>query len=289
MKNDSVNVEDSNPRPSGWFKGMFSSSKDDKLREALEEFIEDSDDENEGVNDVSKQERALISNILKVKDYTAVDVMIPRADIAAIELNDSAFELLEKFSATQFGRLIVYKGTLDNVVGYVHIKDIIAKAAVQEDFQIKDLVKEIPIISPALPVMELLMLMQASRRHVGLVIDEFGGTDGLVTIGDVVESILGNISDEYDQYEQPELRYLDDKGFYICDARYEIDDFLQALSVELPEDDRDEIDTVGGLLFYYAGRVPASGEIIKLNKLHLKFEVLEADPRCVHKLKVTKL
>lgn len=286
------NIEDEESKSSkpanGWFRSMFSSSRDDRLREAIEEYIEESDSDVQSGDLSSKQERYLISNIFKLRDFRATDVMIPRADIAGIELDSDKDVLLKTFSTTQYGRLIVYKETLDNVVGFIHVKDVFQKVIEGEDFSIKDLVKEIPIVSPALPVMELLLFMQQSKRHIGLVIDEFGGTDGLVTIGDVMEAIVGDMDDEYDQSEQPSLVYVKERSCYYCDARYDIDDFLKELNIELPEDDKDEIDTVGGLLFYYTGRVPLRGEILKLEEVGLKFEIVDADPRRVYKLKISK-
>lgn len=291
MKVENIENEDerSSRSSSGWFRSMFSSSRDDKLREAIEEYIEDAESGEDEGDASSKQERYLISNIFKLRDCRATDVMIPRADIAGIELDAERDVLLEAFSSTQYGRLIVYKETLDNVVGFVHVKDVFQKVIEGAEFTIKDIVKEIPIVSPALPVMELLLFMQQSKKHIGLVIDEFGGTDGLVTIGDVMEAIVGDMDDEYDHSEQPNLVYVRERSCYYCDARYDIDDFLAELDVELPEEDKDEIDTVGGLLFYYTGRVPLRGEILKFEELGLKFEIVDADPRRVYKLKISKI
>lgn len=287
MSNQNINSGDvsADSAGEGWFKSLFTERKGGKLREAIKEYIERTD-EAQSDDIETAQEKSLITNIFKLKGLTAEDVMLPRTDIVSIELGCSKQDLLDVFLKNRFSRILAYKESLDHVVGVIHIKDVFEALVEGRDFSPKEFVKDIPIYSPALPVLELLMIMQQSQKHAGLIIDEHGGTDGLVTIGDVMEVIVGNIDDEFVQSEQPEMFFVEDRGYYICDARYDIDDFFEKLKIQVDPEQLDEIETVGGLLFTWAGRVPIKGEILKMADVGVKVEILDADPRKVQRIKV---
>lgn len=272
-----------------WLKGLIKGKQDTSVREAIEDYIDELTEESKNNGDapaILSHERDLISNVLALRDMTALDVMIPRADIIGIDLETSKQDLLELLSEKQYSRLPVYQENLDQVIGTIHIKDILACLAQgKDDLNIKTLIRDVPFISPSLPVLDLLSQMKESRKHMVLVVDEFGGIDGMVTIGDLIETIFGEIEDEFDPEEDPELLEKDD-GSIIADARYDLDDFEKQFGEFLNEDEREETDTLGGLIFIIAGRVPARGEVIKHEQSNIIFEILDADPRRIKRVKI---
>lgn len=267
-------------------KCMFSQKTDATLRETIEEYIEEELD-NEGEASVSVHERELISNVLDLSDVSAMDVMVPRADIVCIDEDTKTEELFSLLSERQYSRLPVYKDTLDHVIGTIHVKDILAALAKGEKVIIKDLVREVPTVSPSMPVLDLLLQMRISKKHMALVIDEYGGTDGLVTIGDLIEAIIGEVNDEYNPDEQPEIITNND-GSITADARIELKEFEEIFGKILTQEEHEECDTLGGLMFFLAGRVPVKGELIH-HSSGMQFEILEADPRRVNRLSVLKI
>lgn len=270
-----------------WVKNIVKSKGDATLRETIEEYIDAAENGHSEINSISTHERTLISNILKMRDHTAVDVMIPRADIFAIDINASQKELLSLLAEKQFSRIPVYRDSLDDVVGTIHIKDILGCLAKGNKIDIEDLIRDVPIVSPAMPVLDLLLMMKQMRKHMALVVDEFGGIDGLVTINDVIESIVGEIEDEYDQDDEPQLVRNQD-GTLLADARYDIEEFEEHFGELLSEEEREDIDTLGGLVFSIAGRVPARGEILT-HASGMVFEVVDADPRRVNRVLIKNI
>lgn len=255
------------------------------LREVLEDYIEDLKEEDPHL--VASHERLLISNILKLRDLTVVDVMIPRADIAAIDLGTSQSDLLALLSQRQFSRFPVYRDTMDDVVGTIHIKDILSLLATGREIVIRDLIRDVPIVSPSLPVLDFMLKMKQIRKHMALVVDEYGGIDGLVTIGDALEAIVGEIEDEHYQDQSAQITEKDD-GSVLADARVDIETFEEKFGHLLSEDDREEADTLGGLVFSLAGRVPARGEVIQHDS-GMVFEILDADPRKITRLRIRNI
>lgn len=260
-------------------KNILTPKSDPTLRETIEEELE-----NDGEESVTNHEKELISNVLELSDVSAADVMIPRVDIVAIEEDIPTEELFKILSERQYSRMPVYKETLDHVTGTIHVKDILAMLSRGEKVNIKSLIREVPTISPSMPVLDLLLQMRISKKHMVLVIDEYGGTDGLITIGDLIEAIIGKVNDEYNPDEQTEIITNND-GTVIADARIEIEEFEDIFGNILTEEERDECDTLGGLIFYLAGRVPVRGEIIT-HESKMKFEILEADPRRVSRISI---
>lgn len=262
-------------------------ASDSELRKVIEEYIEEPKQEDSEDAAASSQERTLLSNILALRDITVVDVMVPRADIIAIDEEIEQDELLNLLMHHQVSRYPVYRGTLDEILGTVHIKDILASLARGQHVNIPELIKDIPIVSPAMSVLNLILEMRKTKRHMAMVVDEFGGIDGLVTVGDVIESIVGEIDDEHDNDEHPHIIDRPD-GSVFAAARVEIEDFEERFGEVLSEEEREENDTIGGLIYSIAGRVPARGEIIT-HESGMAFEVIEADPRRVHKVKILEI
>lgn len=265
-----------------FIKNIFKPKSDPTLRETIEEYIEEEIEESSP--SISEHEKTLLSNVLELRDMTAADVMMPRADIIGINHETTKDELFSLLSDKQFSRLPVYKDTLDHVIGTIHIKDILATLTKGEELDINALVRSVPIVSPSLHVLDLLLQMRMSKKHMVLVVDEYGGIDGLITIGDVIEAIVGEIDDEYDHDEQPEIKQQMD-GTYIVDARFDLDEFEEIFGKVLTDEERDEYDTLGGLVFAISGRVPARGEVLT-HSSGIIFEVTDADPRRVNTLRI---
>ncbi len=260
------------------------------VREAIEELIEEDSDSDKSVEG---HERALISNILDLRDLPVIDVMIPRVDILAIDIHTSRKNLLDLLTEKPHSRLPVYHDTLDNIVGSVHMKDMIAifseldenvKSSTKKKglFDLKDFLRNVLVVSPSMRVLDLLLQMRQSKVHMAIVVDEYGGTDGLITINDLVEAIVGEIDDEHGLEIQPQLVERKD-GTILADARYPLDDFEELFGPFMEEDEREDVDTLGGLVNIIAGHVPTRGEII-VHKSGIEFEIMDADPRRVHRL-----
>lgn len=271
-----------------WVKSLLpvKSSKEDNLREALEDLISDEPDTT--TSQVEHHERRLISNILQLRDLPVVDMMVPRADVVAIDIRTTTDELLQILAERPHTRIPVYKDDLDNIVGVINMKDVVAAFAAKSQFEIKDIMREPMVVSPAMRVMDLILNMRQSKVHIAFVVDEFGGIDGLVTINDLIEAIVGEIDDEFDFDATPQFIERPD-GSAISDARYSIEDFENRFGNVFSEDEeREEVDTLGGLVVYLAGHVPARGEIIR-HENGMEFEVIDADPRRVTRLRIRNL
>lgn len=275
------------PRERNFFvrmaKFLFGSGVDRELKEAIADVISEEHSDADAEKTALHQ-KLLISNVLRLKDLRVFDVMVPRADIIAIEVDTPAEELLALLTAKQFSRIPVYRETLDDVIGTIHIKEIMAKTTTGEPINIIELVRQVPVISPAMPVLDLLLMMRQQRRHMALVVDEYGGIDGLVTINDIVETIVGEIDDEHYTGENGELMEKAD-GTIIADGRVTIEDFERRFGRILSDDEVDSVDTLAGLVVTMAGRVPARGEVL-LHDSGMEFEVLDADPRRIHRLRI---
>lgn len=266
---------------------MLLGKPDTTLRETIEEYIDDQKTETTETPSVSDHEKQLLGNILKLRDLTAFDVMIPRADIIAVNKDATEEELLDILANKLHSRLPVYKETLDNVIGSIHAKDIISALATGKKIDIPALVRDMPLVSPSMKVLDLLLQMRMTGKHMVLVIDEFGGVDGLIAIGDVIEAVVGEIDDEHDPEEQPEVQIKPD-GTIIADARLDLEDLEKRFGVVLTPEEKEENDTLGGLIFMMAGQVPARGEILK-HESGLVFEILDADTRRIKSVSVKNL
>lgn len=285
--NDANGADDSGLM--GWVKQLMGNGQpksDSDLREALEEYIEH--ELGESNSSIARHERALLSNILKLRDMTAVDVMIPRVDIVAIGMDISQSDLLSLLAEKQYSRIPVYRDSMDDIVGTIHVKDILATLAQGKTIVMSELVRDVPIVSPSMPVLDLLLMMKQIRKHLALVVDEFGGIDGLVTIGDVIESIVGDIEDEHDDDEDEPQAHVGDDGTVLADARLDIEEFEEQFGKMLTDEEREDNDTLGGLIFSLAGRVPARGEILTHDS-GMVFEILDADPRRVNRVRIRNM
>ena len=259
---------------------------DESLREAIEELIEDSEP-GEGESspaEINPDERLLLQNILHLRDVTAYDVMVPRADISAVEISTPQADLIRLMTQEAHSRLPVYRESLDDVRGVVHIKDVLAQTLTSEPFDLSKMLRKVLFVSPSMRVLDLLLEMRLTRVHMAMVVDEYGGIDGLVTIEDMIEAIVGDIQDEHDAEEPGMIERPD--GTWLADARTDIAHFETKVGALLTDEEREaDIDTLGGLVVFLAGRVPTRGEVVR-HSSGLQIEVVDGDPRRVKRLRL---
>lgn len=235
-------------------------------------------------------QKAMRLRLAGFEEARVFDVMIPRADIVAVEVATGFEDLIQLFAEATHSRLPVYRETLDNPVGFVHIKDVvgeIAKGGPEGDDVLSRITRNTLVVPPSMPLAALLVKMQATRIHLAIVVDEYGGTDGLVSLEDLVEEIVGEIEDEHDE-DTPMLTQRSENAWE-ADARMEIEDFAEETGIDLAlEDYEGEIDTLGGVAFALAGRVPERGEILR-HPSDVDFEIIDADSRRIRRIKLRKV
>ena len=260
---------------------------DHGVRESIAELVAEAADAPHTpgqIPDLDRQERALIANVLRLRGTTADDVMIPRADIVAMPIDLTLDQALEVIRREGHSRMPIFREQLDEVAGMIHIKDVFAYVGRPDEFRLESILRRPLMVAPQIPVLDLLLQMRMNRMHLALVVDEYGGIDGLLTIEDLVETITGDIADEHDEPDLPMVIERPD-GTLDLDARMPVEDFEKRFGAQLTEDEREaDIDTVGGLVFTIAGRVPARGEVIS-HASGVEFRVLEADARRIRRLR----
>ena len=265
----------------GWLKGLFGMRSGDSARDTLKELIDEREDQE---LPISADERLMLANILELRDRTVHDVMVPRADITGVDEDTSLDDVIQLITSEGHSRLPVFKETLDDTVGFIHAKDVLAWHGVEADFTPTKILRKVLFVSPSMQVLELLMEMRVVRSHMALVVDEYGGVDGLVTIEDLVEEIVGEIEDEHDI--SPELKLTKTaEGEYIADARVTVEMLEDELGPLLNEEEREDLDTLGGLVSSLTGRVPGRGELVR-HPSGLEFEILDADARRIRRLRL---
>ncbi len=299
--------EDSAPAPSGPKDGdpsssfisrmrnlLFGRPSEGTLREVLEDMIGDSP---EGQERIGEEERLLLLNTLDFAEKRVEDVMIPRADVVAVSETTSFADLVQIFASAEMSRLPVYRDSLDEVIGLVHVKDVflkLAKARTADNLlkpetagTLASIMRPVLFVPSSMRLADLLVKMRATRIHMAVVVDEYGGTDGLVTNEDLVEEIVGEIEDEHDTEVTDSLTVLDGQSWE-AGARLPVEDLEDAVGATLlDEEEAEEIDTLGGLVVSLAGRVPLKGEIIH-HDAGFAFEILDADPRRLKKVRIRR-
>jgi CBS domain containing-hemolysin-like protein len=256
------------------------------IRDALEELITEA--EEEGTTTFSEEGVELVRNALSFGELRVDDVMIPRADIRGVPADSSLRDVVRAMQAANHSRLVVYREHLDDVLGIVHIKDLLPFWGDGEEFSVEQVMRPILVVPPSMRVLDLLLEMRATRNRMAVVVDEFGGTDGLATIEDVVEELIGELEDEHDRATAPKLVENPD-GTLDADGRVDLEELEERLGLPLLEgDERDEADTLGGLIFALVDRVPARGEVVT-HPSGVRFEVVEADPRRIKRVRIRPL
>lgn len=270
-----------------WVRHIFSGkSAEASLKEALEEVIEEHREESGET--LSNDERDMLHNMLLMGELTVSDVMIPRTEIVAVDHDITLTELKAVLQEQRHTRMPVYKGTLDRLLGFIHLKDLVPALSGDEAFDIDKVMRDILFVAPSMKVVDLLVQMRVSGDHMAIVVDEYGGTDGLVTLEDLFEEIVGEIQDEHDEEVlEQELKRVSLFCFE-ADARMRIDALEKELETPLraEDEDEDDYDTLGGLIFMRLGRVPARGEILQIDGV-ARLEIMDADPRRIRKVKIT--
>jgi CBS domain containing-hemolysin-like protein len=254
------------------------------LRGQIEEAIEESEDSRPVAGDLTPTERQMLRNLLDFGDQTAGDICVTRGDIIAVPSDIGFDALVDAFADAGHSRLPVFGESLDSVVGMIHIKDVfLAKVEASRDRSMAALMREPLFVPESMGVIELLARMRSERTHLAIVVDEFGGTEGLVTIEDVVEEIVGDIEDEHDEAEAGMLTLLED-GLWEADARVELEELQEVVDRRLTAED-DEVDTLGGLVFLMAGHIPEKGESVD-HPSGWKLEAIDSDPRRIIRVRL---
>ena len=260
----------------------------ENIKDVLEDLIEDNGNGTEKIDDGTKN---IFKNVIKLNNKCIEDVMIPRADIDAVSIETTLNDLVNFIDKTKHSRIPVFENNLDKVLGMIHIRDLFEKIhqknTKKKSSKIsKKMIRKILFSSPSMKVIDLLLKMRSEQIHMAIVIDEFGGTNGIVTIEDLVEEIVGEIKDEHDFEEVDEIKKISKKSFEIS-ARISLEEFEKRLSLNLNIDEKDEIDTLGGFIFFLLGRIPGRGEVLSYKK-NIEFTILEADTRRIKRILVTK-
>ena len=270
----------------GWLRNLGPRRNGgESLRDSIEELIQNYGDEDMPVD---PEERTMFANLLKFGDLRIDDVMVPRADIIAVVESTSISEVIGIMGDVGHSRLPVYRNSLDDIAGMIHVRDLLKFWGSVTAGTLSEVVRPLLFVPPSMRVRDLLLQMRATHIHMAMVIDEYGGTDGLATIEDLVEEIVGEIQDEHDT-DEPQT--LTDKpgGVIEASARASVEDLEQRVGFGLlPEDGDEDIDTLGGLVFSLVGRVPARGELIR-HPSGLQFEIVDADPRRIKRLRIQRV
>ncbi|SMF66297.1 hemolysin family protein [Allosphingosinicella indica] len=264
---------------------LFGEDSEATLRDQIEEAIESHEGEVPIIGDLTSIERQMLRNLLHFGERTATDIAVPRSDIIAVPATASFDDLVAAFVDAGHSRLPVYAESLDSVIGMIHVKDVFALrvAGAAPPGDIKDLIRSPLYVPESMGALDLLARMRGERVHLAIVVDEFGGTEGLVTIEDVVEEIVGEIEDEHDE-ELPGLLVALDDGAWEADARAELEDVARLIDARIA-DVNDDVETIGGLATVLAGHVPDVGEIVE-HASGWRLEVLERDSRRVARLRL---
>ncbi len=262
--------------------------EEDEVIETIEEIMDEREERGDDVL-VEKDEMLLLKNMFKLRDKRASDVALPRAEISAIPLTAKPSDIKKIILRDKYTRLPVYDKTLDNIVGVLHTKDLLYTVLKNEPLNLlKIMNKHVCFVAPSMRALDLLRDMQSKGIQLAVVIDEFGGTLGLITLEDLLEEIVGEIEDEHDLLDSPpELKKISDKAIE-ADARIELERVEKMIGHFLTSDDKEaEIDTVGGLVFYTAGRLPYKGEVIT-HPSGIRFQVIDVDTRRIKKVRITR-
>jgi len=263
---------------------IFGEDSEQTLRDEIEEAIDEAEDARPVAGDLSPIERQMLRNLLHFGERTAGDVCVTRGEMIAVPVTISFDDLIKAFADAEHSRLPVFGESLDEVIGMIHIKDVFkASNDATRDRSIRALIRDPLFIPESMGVLDLLARMRAQRIHLAIVVDEFGGTEGLVTIEDVVEEIVGDIEDEHDIEQAGMLTLLDD-GVWEADARIELEELAKAVDARLVWEE-DEVDTLGGLVFLLAGHIPAKGECVE-HPSGWRLEAVDSDPRKILRVRL---
>ena len=284
---------DSEPEPRGpllttlrsFLRTILGQKSDTSLREALEEAIEEHEEQSD--QRLAPEEKIMLHKVLSFGDIEVDDIMVPRSDIEAVSIDITLPDLKAHILENGHTRIPVYEDTLDRVRGFVHVKDLLPILASDEEYSLARIMRPLLFIAPSMRITDLLFKMRSAGSHMAIVVDEHGGTDGLVTMEDVLEEIVGEIHDEHDDGEEETDRITKTAaGKYDVSARIRIDKLESALGLQLVDEENDgDFETLGGFIFAQLGRVPTKGEVVSHDS-GVRFEVADADARRIHKVRI---
>lgn len=292
----STNMQGQNQNSGGFLRGLFKvfglGRSEGSLKESLEEVIEEHDDGSVDENAMGHDERSMLMNVLKYDDQRVDEIMVPRADIIAISDKATMRDLIDLIADASHSRIPVYGNTMDDIIGMIHVKDVVkcvaSDIAMDKLMPLDKLMRPVLFVAPSMKLPDLLKRMKQSRTHLGVIVDEYGGTDGLVSIEDLIEQIVGNIEDEHDDDDIPAMNEVSTNEWHV-DARLDFEEFESVFDTDLLPDDRDDdIETVGGLVVSLAGRVPKIGETVS-HSAGFEFTVIDADMRRLTKISVKRV
>lgn len=272
------------------FKKLFRRKQQENVRETIEDLMEEAAEN--GENDFSKHEQLLLNNVLDLRGRKCENAMIPRAEIVAFPKDGSVMDLADLMIEQGHSRIPIYGESLDDIIGIVHVIDLVKSVLQkQSDMKAGDIVSDkIKFVAPEKGILDLLKEMQQDKIHMAMVVDEYGGIDGLITIEDLLEEIVGDIEDEYDHEDEP-IICKQNNGNVVAEGKAELDEIKSVCDLDLyegiSEEDADSIDTVNSLIFHLIQRVPSRGEVI--NGLGgVKFRIMEADPTQIKKVMIIR-
>ena len=273
-------------KPNSWKNWIIKKLlTNDSTKEDILNYIANDDNKNEITDLDDNNEKKLIKNILQLNEKSVEDLMVPRSEIIAVDYDQSYSEILDVIKEESHSRMPVYKTNIDNVVGFFHIKDFIK--ADNKNFDISKILREVLYVAPKSPILDFLKTMRSSRIHIGLVVDGVGGVDGLVTIEDLVEEIVGDIEDEHDAEDKNELMLHKTKDSIIVNSAYRIEELEKIFKIEILKNQEDEIDTVGGMVYSKINRIPKNNEVIKINDF-LSIRIIKSTNRKIETLEIKK-
>lgn len=269
-----------------WVRQKVAGKSESSLKEVLEEVLEE--DSQESLS-MSNEEKNLLKNMIHFGELTVRDIMVPRTDIMGLERDVSLAELRQHVIHIGHTRIPVYDDSLDKIEGFIHVKDLFPHLTSDAPFDINTVIRKILFVPPSMRIVDLLLKMRVSGCHMAIVVDEYGGTDGLVTMEDLFEELVGEIQDEHDHEEQQELMVWLGDHVLEAEARVGIATLEETIDRRLTSGNYSELDydTLGGFLFHTLGRVPAKGEVVHLSS-QVKAEILSADPRRIHRVRLTR-
>ncbi len=267
-----------------WFRQKMGANHDNNLKEIISDALEDL---SVGGTSISADEKDLLQNMIHFGELTVKDILVPRGDILAVRHDVTWNDLRQQVMEIGHTRLPIYEESLDKILGFVHVKDLFLHLAADKPFALAQVIREILFVPPSMRIVDLLVKMRVSGCHMAIVVDEFGGTDGLVTMEDLIEELVGEIQDEHDDAQTVMLHWIGNHTID-ADARVPIEEVEEAVGETLSYGEEDSgFDTLGGFIFSQLGRVPVKGEIVQVSP-SLKMEILAADVRRIRQVRITR-
>jgi CBS domain containing-hemolysin-like protein len=263
-------------------KIFFRRNQEATVRDTIEELINEEDEE----ASIDDDEKEMLENVLNLRDIQVQDIMVPRVEIKALPITEKIEEFISMFVEEQISSILVYQGTIDNIVGVVYLKDVANWFRMNKPFNVSIFTKEVLFIPPTMKILDLIIQMKDTGTKVAVVVDEYGGVDGFVSFKDLIEEIIGDIQDSDNNNKRKIIRNSD--GSYTVDARASLGEIEKATEIRIVSKDK-TIDTIGGYVFTISGNVPSQGTVIFSKANAMEFEILDAEPRRIKLVKIKKV